>query len=233
MSNLPNRRFFVVIHTLRDGSDHVLKQTKLAQDNGADGVFIIPDYAKGTDKMATLSDQFNYLKLLKENLPNFLIGVNFLKKPADIVPDIYSNPPDLFQTDGNTLSGLDISQMQGTEFFAGLAFKYSKNVHLTGDALKEHCEYISSICQVPTTSGDATGIPASLDKIREIRSYLSSDKRLGLASGVDENNVLGYLDAGVTDFLVATSLISHVDTCEFDILDPEKISKMASIIRCH
>lgn len=229
-------RFFVVIHTVSSenfGLDHVLSQTKIAKNNGADGIFIIPDYAKGSELKATTADQFSYLKSLQENFPDFLIGVNFLVRLSEIVPDIYSTKPSLLQTDGASFSGIQKDQLPTTEFFCGVAFKYSKYETVTGDELREHCLSVANLCDVPTTSGKATGISASQEKIKEIVMCLPQGKRLGLASGVSIDNVEDYLRAGVTDFLVATSLVSHVDELGRDILSPESISMLATKIHSY
>ena len=233
METLPNRRFFVVIHTITNGLLQVFREAEISRQAGADGVFLIPDYAKG-NKRATTEDQFLYLEKLKEKLPNFSVGVNFLVSPEMLVPRIYSISPDLYQTDSSSALKIDKSRLPNTEFFLGLAFKYSQNVHLTGIALKEHCEKVSAIADVSTTSGDATGKEADIDKICEIRSYLSPYSRLGIASGVTEENVLMYLQKGVTDFLVATSLIEKISEVDgSDILSFSKVSKMAEIIHAY
>ncbi len=231
MSEVFKRRFFVVIHTIVNGLAHVLEQSELAREAGADGVFLIPDYAKG-GKRATTNDQFNYIEELKQKMPNsFSIGVNFLSRPESLGTRIYDIQPDLYQTDSSSLIGIDKPKLSSTEFFVALAFKYSQNVHLTGNALREHCQRVCDIANVPTTSGDATGVEASMNKIREIRLYLPSDKRLGLASGVTEQNVRAYLQAGVTDFLVATSLIERVNEISgADLLSYKKINEMAEVI---
>jgi hypothetical protein len=232
MSTLPIRRFFVVIHTITNGLHHVFGEAKVAQWAGADGIFLIPDYAKG-NKKATTEDQFLYLEKLKENMPNFPIGVNFLVAPESLVPRLYTIQPDLYQTDSSSSERVDRTRLLTTEFFLGLAFKYSRHVNLTGSALQEHCQKVSALADVPTTSGDATGVEASMHKIREIRSYLPSYKRLGIASGVTEQNVLSYLKEGVTDFLVASSLIKNVDENGADVLDSVKVSTMAEIIHSY
>ncbi len=224
------RRFFVVIHTITNGLDHALETSALAKQAGADGVFLIPDYAKGAGR-AAVGEQFSYLEKLKVKMPEFLIGVNFLVGPEILIPRIYDAQPDLYQTDSSSVSGIDKLKLPNTEFFVGVAFKYSKNVHLIGDALKGHCEKVSTIADVPTTSGNATGVEADLEKIREIRSYLPENKRLGIASGVTEHNVKSYLKEGVTDFLVATSLIDRVsEENGADILNLAKVLKMSEII---
>lgn len=232
MTTLPKRRFFAVIHTLtgEGGVDHVVNQTAVARECGADGVFIIPDYEKGRDKKATTSDQLAYLAVLREKFPNFLIGVNFLLSLEGMASQIYKLQPNLLQTDRSSAAPIDKSQLSNTEFFCGLAFKYQLNETLQGEELRKHCERVAAVCDVPTTSGAATGISASLQKVREIRSYLSPDKRLGLASGVTHGNVQEFLQAGVTDFLVATSLIKYMNEFDFDILDPFKVSRMAVLV---
>lgn len=234
MQTATGRRFFVVIHTITNGLLHALGEAVLARSAGADGVFLIPDYARGASKKATTEDQFLYVEELKKRLPGFPIGVNFLVSPDTLVPRIYSIQPDLYQADNSSISKIDKSKFFKTEFFLGLAFKYSKNVHLIGEELREHCLKVSYLADVPTTSGDATGVEADVTKIREIRSYLPSDKRLGIASGVTEENVRSYLQEGVTDFLIATSLIEKENQLDnFDTLSFSKVSKMAEIIHSY
>lgn len=224
------RRFFVVIHTVTNGLNHALETAELVKEAGVEGVFLIPDYAKGAG-IAAVGEQFSYLEKLKVKIPELLIGVNFLVGPEILIPRIYEAQPDLYQTDSSSVLGIDKLKLPNTEFFVGVAFKYSKNVNLTGDALKSHCEMVSAIADVPTTSGDATGIEADLKKIREIRSYLPENKRLGIASGVTEHNINSYLQEGVTDFLVATSLIDRVsEENGADILNFAKVLKMSEII---
>jgi phosphoribosylanthranilate isomerase len=223
-------RFFVVIHALTHGCLHVLQQAEIAQQNGADGVFIIPDYEKGEAKKAKSENIVCYIQALKNDFPDFLIGVNFLSRTEDIPQKIYELQPNMIQSDGIFYSKLDESRISEIEVFCGMAFKYSKNVDLKGEMLKKHCEEVAVIADVPTTSGSATGKSADIAKIQEIRSYVPVDKRLGIASGVSIENIEDYLKVGVTDFLVATSLIDRVDSKGFDLLDPKKVSQMASII---
>lgn len=149
MEKLPTRRFFVVIHTITNGLQHAFGEAKVAKWAGVDGVFLIPDYAKG-NKKATTDDQFLYLEKLKEKMPDFLIGVNFLVKPETLIPRLYSVQPDLYQTDSSSSERIDKTRLPTTEFFLGLAFKYSRNVHLTGSITKDiydkkHQEYADKL----------------------------------------------------------------------------------------
>ena len=228
----PKSRLFIVIHTIlgtNHGLEHAIEQTAIAKENGANGIFLIPDYEKGHLR-ATTKDQFHYVKILKETFPHFLIGVNFLSNLSRLAPHIYDLQPNLLQTDGSAASGLDKMLLPETDLFCGVAFKYSKNENLRGDLLKEHCLKVAHTCDVPTTSGTATGVSANLEKIKEIKSYLPTGKRFGIASGVDNDNLESYLLAGVTDFLVATSLVACVDEFSCDILSASRVLDMSKKI---
>ncbi|MCC7436628.1 hypothetical protein IT402_02005 [Candidatus Nomurabacteria bacterium] len=228
-------RFFVVIHALTGhyGLSHAISQTKIAKDSGADGVLLIPDYEKGFEKKATSEDLVLFFKIIEQKVPGFPIGLNFLRKSGEVSKHVYATKPNFLQSDASSIEGIDLNKISSTELFCGVAFKYSRNENLSGEKLKEHCEKVSSICHVPTTSGTATGRSASTSKIKEVRSYLPVEKRLGIASGVDDKNIKTYLDLGVTDFLVATSLIDHVDENECDILDTKKVHNLSEIIHKH
>ncbi len=229
-------RLFVVIHTVSytyNGLAHAKSQAHIARESGADGVCLIPDYEKGASVQASTADQVSYLEVLKQEFPDFSIGANFLKNLRDdssVVSDLYRIQPAFIQTDSATMGGVEKSKLPRTEFFCGVAFKYSPNESLKGNALREHCLMVAAQCEVPTTSGVATGVPADMRKIEEIGSYLPADKRFGIASGVTIDNVAAYLSAGVTDFLVATSLRAEMDHGGRDLLDPAKVSALASAI---
>ncbi len=229
-------RLFVVIHTVNPahhGLVHAKLQAHIARESGADGVCIIPDYEKGADTQALIADQVSYLEVLKQEFPDFSIGVNFLKNlrnDPSVVSDLYRIQPAFIQTDSTTMGGVEKSKLPQTEFFCGVAFKYSRNESLRGRALREHCLWVAARCEVPTTSGVATGVPADMRKIEEIGSYLPADQRFGIASGVTIDNVAAYLSEGVTDFLVATSLRTEIDNQGRDILDPGKVVALASAI---
>lgn len=231
--NTPNRRLFVVIHTLSTepaGIEHAIGQTELARGNGADGIIIIPDYAKAGHPQATTEEQLLYLEALKEQFPDFPIGVNFLTRLSGIEDHLYRIQPAFIQTDSAGFDSVDRTKLPQTEFFCGLAFKYSQYEDVRGEKLKIHSLRVTQVCDVPTTSGKATGVPADVEKIREIVSYLPEGKRLGIASGVSAENVHSYMQAGITDFLVATSLLLGVDIHNHDLLDPKKIADLARTI---
>lgn len=237
-------RFFVVIHAQHriNNNDlalaHILGSAKMAYEAKATGVFLIPDYeneSNGYSKRATSEDLFSYYAEIKKSFPALLTGVNFLQRfknmETSLVERIYQKNFDLIQSDGLLAKILYSSKKRPkTEFFMGLAFKYSKKEKAKGEILKSLCQAIPNHANViPTTSGRATGEAASLEKIRAIRSYLPKAQRLGIASGISLENVDLFLEAGVTDFLVATSLIQE-KWKGFDMLDEEKVKALAKKI---
>jgi hypothetical protein len=235
-------RLFVVIHAQNMATNdysltHVLSHTEMAIENSADGVFLIPDYENeftGRNRRATPEDIVFYYKEIKKEFPDFPVGVNFLllfkRMDTILIEQIKETVFDMIQSDGSFEQVLPLSEMVSTEFFPGLAFKYSKHENATGAVLKELCEKLPSGKNIiPTTSGPATGIAADVGKIQEIRTYLSADRRLGIASGITLENVDSFLTAGVTDFLVATWLRKEVNE-GYDMLDSDKICQLANRI---
>jgi hypothetical protein len=227
------RRFFVVVHaqTGKGGLLHVLSSIRTCMKNGADGAFLIPDYERG-DAKASARDVMEYYIEAKRKFPKFKIGVNFLGEfDQEVISFLKDQEPDMIQTDSKSLPlGVIISKK--TEVFCGVAFKYSRYEGISGKRLREHCLEVSKKCDVPTTSGSATGVQANFEKVQKIRNHLGKEKRLALASGIDIANILTYLGIGVTDLLVATSLIDlfESDMHGFDMLNPRKVAMMAEII---
>ena len=85
-------------------------------------------------------------------------------------------------------------------YFGGVAFKYQRPVNEWAKAARIAVNYMD----VVTTSGPATGRPAYLGKIKEMKQAIRN-KLLAIASGITPQNIRGYL--GVTDcFLVATGI---------------------------
>ena len=230
-----DNKLYVVIHALgiEGFGNHVRKEALKAKKAGADGVLLIPDYAKGDIPRATpdqLDICLNAIQPLRSDV--FKIGVNYLDHKFST--ESVKNKPgnfDLLQSDGKIFEELDPSQYSNITFFSALAFKYSKTENSTGVALKSLCNpYLScSTNVIPTTSGTATGSAPPLRKLSEIREYLPTGG-LAIASGVTIENVLSLMDVGVTDMIVATSLIYHVDDSGFDILNPEKVRGLADLI---
>lgn len=239
-NNLP-LRLFVVIHAQHTENDtgltHTISEAQKAFDSGVDGIFLIPDYENernGYSIRAQTEDLFLYYTEIKKRLPDFLVGVNFLKRfkslNQSLIDKIVDMNFDMIQSDGS-YQNMFLSIGTSTEFFTGLAFKYSRQENASGDVLKNLCDQIPKEGNIiPTTSGSATGKAANLKKIEEIRSFLGRDQRLGIASGITYENIESFKERGVTDFLVATSLIQD-NLNGFDILSEEKIKLLVEKIK--
>lgn len=238
-----SRRLFVVIHALSteeyspQALPHVMESAKIAFEEGAHGVFLIPDYIKGYAK-ATRFDLAKYYHFLYEKYKNekdFRIGLNFLlpkhEYGTEEFLEKFISKPNIQMLQMDYISS-EISKhyYPDTEIFGSFAFKYSSQENVKGEELRILTSLAESYCDVPTTSGPATGLTAPLEKIVEIRKYLKENSRLGLASGVSVDSVKAFMDAGATDFLVATSLIKEVRN-KMDLLDPLKVKRFAEIVR--
>ncbi len=225
-----NKRFFPVIHCLDPfGQERVnaignaLANTRIAKASGADGVFLIGHGLNNHDMVYIYEN-------VRKSFPDFFVGVNFLDVSAEktnVLQSAIARCPAInaIWLDGIPLIHLPYSNK--TEVFSGVAFKYI-DPDLSGNALAEQIEKAKKVSDVLTTSGDKTGKPPTVEKMRNIRSLVGPDFRLAIASGINDENVktlLPYAD----DFLVASS-ISKVGSYGEDILIPTKVKALAELI---
>ena len=106
-------------------------------------------------------------------------------------------------------------------YFGGVAFKYTRQVDLTGDKLVSAIEEAKPYVNIITTSGEATGSAPNVDKIKLFREVLGEDHALAIASGITVDNVESFLPYADC-FLVASGIEK-----EFGILDPVKTNALA------
>lgn len=106
-------------------------------------------------------------------------------------------------------------------WFAGTAFKYQKEVR----DLAQVAKLAKKFSDVITTSGDRTGNPPSVEKLRIIREAIGNHP-LANASGTTPENVhlmKPYIDC----FLVASGILKPGSFTEFD---PPRVRDMALAI---
>lgn len=231
-------KFFVVIHALsmkekyENANLHIQNQAKIAFENGTDGIFIIPDYEKGIALRAKEADLITFYHALKKQFKNtdFKIGLNFSfdeVKSIHLGDIITNNNIEMIQT--NSLL-IDSKKFPNTEIFTNLEFDNSlEGLDVIGEEFKKrYREIIKNNTIINLTSKEDESFLIS--NIRNIKSRLPSDYRLSISGGIDIQNMQSFIDAGVTDFLVATSLIKEVEN-DFDILDPQKVAEISEIIR--
>ena len=205
-----------VIHpTSRDAA---MRALDVARESGADGVFLIDQGMEAEDVLWLLADRLR-------DQPDFWLGMNWLGRPPQRVVEEFFD----YVEYGSVLPGgvwsdraealMDRGRWCGL-YFGGVAFKYQPQpVDLREAVRLARADGVD----VVTTSGPATGQPASLDKVLRFREALG-DRPLALASGVSAGNVRAFLPH-VDAFLVASSIERG-----FGVLDPDKVRQLADLV---
>lgn len=221
----------VVVHA--EGSEQALRNVSIAHDAGADGVFLINHRIKSV----ALSDIY---RLARRKYPDWWIGLNFLDlENTSAVMAVPSDASALWvdnalidenEPDPVVFTRIiRVQQNQRTDwhglYFAGIDFKYQKKAK----NLRMVAQLARPLVDVITTSGDATGQPPSVEKIRVIRDAIG-DHPLAIASGISTENVHQFL--GMVDYgLVATSISkNHSELDHKSELDPKKVRELSMII---
>lgn len=216
-----------VIHVL-DGPQ-AIRNTEIAQEAGADGVFLNDMDGRGSRR---------FLKIIESvhaEFPDYWLGANFLNEP-DIIDAFTQSPPYIkgLWTDNARISELFehqphaqiISQARKESgwdglYFGGVAFKYQEKVRNLAKVAKAAVPFVD----VVTTSGDGTGIAANTEKIKIMKEAIG-DYPLGIASGISPENIADYLPHADV-FLVATSLLIQGQ----ENFDPSRVRQLIQIVR--
>lgn len=203
--------FHPVVHV--DSIAHAVEQACKAQDAGAHGVWMIQHDGISLRALEAAG-------AMKSIAPDFYVGVNLLGEPllqaAEKAMDaqvdgIWFDYVGI-SSKGPTEHGLALFELLQTapmDVFAGAAFKYQEEEPDPAGAARQ----ISSLGWIPCTSGSATGQAANPGKTQLMRA--ASQTGLGLASGVDADNIALYLPY-VTHFLVASSISENFTTLDFE-----------------
>lgn len=174
--------------------------------------------------------------LIKKQLPDFWIGINYLGSPIDPINFcVESNiKPDALWFDNVGVSDNDSSggrlirskmnehNLNDVLVFGSICFKYQrqpKSVDITTSTALE-------ICDVITTSGKGTGIDHTeedLTKFRTMKKICTDNSYLAVASGINETNIHTILNC-VDIFMVNTSISKN------EIFIREKVRKLVQII---
>ena len=194
-----------------------LHNAKIAFENGCDGVFVINMGLEETDAIIPL-----ICSLLKQEFPNKKIGANFLY--GEFVPNLINKTTnvDMIWTDDSIPERYDLIvdkelSKRPMEIYESFAFKYkSEDPDFVNTGKR-----ILSKGRIPTTSGPATGIAPTLDKVLQL-GELSS---LALASGLTPENINSY-KGHITHALVATGISES-----FYKFDPIKVKDFVQAAR--
>ena len=215
----------VVIH-VKD-VEHALRETEVAMDCGADGVFLINHGISPitildsalyiNDRLGDIWIGVNLLGVLNQEAIKLVKDINFINglwcDNAHINDDGSTNDMSRAIMFKETLSDSHI------KYFGGFAFKYQVQPNNLAEAAIKAKEFVDII----TTSGPATGRAAELFKISEIKKAIGNHP-LAVASGITPDNAYSYLPH-VDYMLVATGISKN-----FEELDPIKVKQLVEVI---
>lgn len=204
-----------------------MEQAELAFDAGADGVFLI---SHGNDD-AQLG---GIAQLIKAKHAGKRVGINLLTQGPLVAAQVaVERGLDMIWGDDCGVSSagcaslaIDLSVFirayPDVQVFASVAFKYQAVESRPADAARNALE----AGFIPTTSGEATGSPPSVEKIELMSS--AAKGQLAVASGMTVDNVQSYARY-LSHILVATGV--SVDEHHFDYETLHRFVALARLAR--
>lgn len=211
-----------VIHHIDENT--TLNNAKLCSTYNAYGIFLI--------SMDAINNDLPYLaKLIKEKYPNLKVGINLLgetaynsvQKSIEFNLDMtWSDNPIIsnnkLHSDVNSIFNY-LKNYKNHLFFNSVGFKY-QNID---NSLENSC-FISNLNGfITTTSGEATGVAANLEKIKLMKNALK-ESPLAIASGLSCENISDYIN--YCDYGLISTGISK-DYYNFDEYLLDKIIKLS------
>lgn len=213
------KTLLAVIHC--EGPDHTYRNAKIAKDNGAHGIFLINHsfHAKSEQRS---KDLMSWYRLVREQFPDYWIGVNLLGVPLEEISDYVTRSVNGIWTDR---SGVPNAQWKAEHpnqtcaaknflaeqkdwpgiYFGGTAFKYTGLEHDDpATAALEAMPYMDVI----TTSGDGTGSAPMTQKLKAMREAIG-DFPLANASGNSIDNAPQFCE--YVDCLITASSLLRTD----------------------
>jgi uncharacterized protein len=222
-----SRVLLPVIHPA-NGREGALAAIRIARDGGGDGIFLIDQGMIERDLLA-LVDEVLVLH------PGLWIGLNLLSRaPAEVlaacetIGGIWADNAGIDErSSAQPRAEQFVTARRGWAglYFGGTAFKYQREVPAADlpRATELAAKYMDVIC----TSGPGTGHAANPEKVKMMRSGVSSEVAIALASGVTAENVNAYLPY-VDAYLVGTG-IEH----ELGVLNPTAVRALADAIHAY
>ncbi len=212
--------FLPVIHVT--DIDQALRNTKIAMDSGADGVFLINHHMRWQRLLRIYAE-------VRRKVPATWIGLNCLDLGQAAISFVPADTAGIWVDNAGVQSG--VSQQRAEDFarkrttspwrglyFGGVAFKYQALVSDVAAAAKAAIPFVDVI----TTSGEGTGSAPSVEKISVMKRAVG-EHPLAIASGMTPDNIRQYLIADC--FLVATGISGS-----YHELDPVKVKRFARLL---
>lgn len=219
-----NGKVFLVVIRVFD-EPQALRNAAIAFQNGANGIFLIAHQSSSPGPLRQI------FFAVREKFPDRFIGLNFLcmSTPIEAVCYVPREADGLWVDDAGLAPGnSDIAVYAKAAwetlrkvhprclYFAGAAFKHQKIVF----SAEEDAKILAPYCDVLMTSGEATGLPPSVEKLRAMRAAVG-DHPIVSASGTSIENI-GRLLPHLDGVAVAT----HISRSEYE-LDPFKVQALA------
>jgi len=206
--------------------EQALRNTQIARDARADGVFLI-NHSMSDEALLDVHDA------VADAHPDWWVGVNCLGMWPDQVFRAVGPKVDGVWVDNagidegqeeqllaESLLAIRDSHAPGCLYFGGVAFKYQRHV----DDLEAAARIAAPYMDVVTSSGPGTGHAAEVEKIRRMREALG-ETPLAIASGITPENIEEYLS--IADcFLVATGI-----SRSFTELEPQLVMALIDRVR--
>jgi predicted TIM-barrel enzyme len=222
-------RVLIVIHA--QDPAQALRNAAIAFEAGADGIFLI-------------NHRIDYTALLecyravRERHPKRWIGINPLGREPRRA--IVTTPPLLNGLWVDDIGVNEDAQRPEAEakdlwelrrhlpyltgrFFGSIAFKHQKEIR---DPARI-AQLVAPFVDVITTSGERTGVPPTIEKIRAIREAIGPRPFLAIASGITPENIADYLP--LADHFLANTGVSRL----FTELDPARIRALVAAANPH
>lgn len=214
----------IVIHA--ENPIQVIYNARIAKEGGADGIFLI-------NHQIPAQLLLNCFAEVKQSFPDLWVGLNCLNlhhsETLAVLPHgangiwidnagISEEEPNPVRIAQDVAKARNVYKHRGL-YFGGVAFKYQGPTRDPARAAKLAIPFVDIV----TTSGNGTGIAASIKKIRLMKEAIGTHP-LAIASGITPENVTEYMEFADC-FLVATGVsYSHTK------LNPSLVQKLAQII---
>lgn len=207
------------------------REVRLLVENGVDGVIVENYFGDKDDVRAVLA-------WLAETRPQTVIGLNVLRDHRLAFELAETYPVDFIQIDSiaghlapreDEAYAAELDELRRRSravLFGGVRFKYQPV--RSGRSEREDLVIARERCDAIVVTGDATGKPTDLDKIRRFRAAVGEDFPLLVGAGITPGNVAGQL--ALADGAIVGSYFkdTHVDT---GMVCGDHVGELTAIVR--
>lgn len=236
MSVFPNPKpVLAMLHLKGQGRDDVLaralRETEILAANGADGL-VVENYFGDVDDVKAVLAEF------RENPPSIPYGVNVLDDgPASfaLADEFGARFVQMDSVAGHLRPAEDVAFSEALAamraeseavLLGGVRFKYQPV--LSGNSLETDLRLAMDRCDAVVVTGDRTGQPTPVDKIRTFRAVLGAEFPLVIGAGVTVTNCAEQLQLG--DAVIVGSSLKIDGAAEGEV-SPEAVAQFVDAVR--